>query len=50
MTTPEPNEPITRSMPEPEDLAMELEVPGEAEEMAEQNDPRYGTTDQEEQP
>jgi hypothetical protein len=50
MSTPEPDVPIERSLPEPDDLARELEVPGEAEEMADQNDPRYGTVDQEKKP
>ena len=47
MSTPEPNVPIERSLPEPDDVATELEVPGEAEDMAAQNDPQYGTADQE---
>jgi hypothetical protein len=50
MSTPGPDVPIERSLPEPETLADELEVPGQAEEMAGQNDPEYGTADQEEQP
>jgi len=49
MTTPEPNVPVERSFPEPEELATELEVPGEAEEMAVEHDPPDGTVDQEEQ-
>ena len=49
MTTPEPNVPVERSLPEPDELAMESEVPGEAGEMAAQHDPRDGTVEQEEQ-
>jgi hypothetical protein len=49
MTTPEPNVPVEPSLPEPDELAMELDVPGEAEEMTVQHDPRDGTVDQEEQ-
>ena len=48
MTTPEPNMPIERSLPEPEELATELEVPEEADDMAVQADPETGTVDQEE--
>jgi hypothetical protein len=47
MTTPEPNVPVERSLPEPDDLATELEVPEEAEEMAVEHDPERGTVDQE---
>ncbi|MCW2676719.1 MAG: hypothetical protein JWR70_1759 [Modestobacter sp.] len=49
MTTPEPNVPVASSLPEPDELAMELDAPGEGGEMAVQHDPRDGTVDQEEQ-
>jgi hypothetical protein len=49
MTTPEPNVPVDRSLPEPENLATALEAPEEAGDMAVENDPRGGTGDQEEQ-
>jgi len=48
MTTPDPSVPVERSLPEPEELAHELEAPEEAEDMAVgQQD---GTIDQAEQP
>jgi hypothetical protein len=49
MRTPEPNVPVERSLPAPEELATELEVPEEAEEMAVEHDPRGGTAGPEEQ-
>jgi hypothetical protein len=36
MTTPEPNVPVERSLPEPAELATELDAPEEAPEMAAQ--------------
>jgi hypothetical protein len=48
MTTPEPDVPVERSLPEPEDLAAELEEPEDAGDMAVQHDPSHGTVDQEE--
>jgi hypothetical protein len=50
MTTPEPNVPVERSLPEPEALATELEAPEEAEQMTVEHDSRSGTVDQEESP
>jgi hypothetical protein len=47
MTTPEPNVPVERSLPEPDDVAEELEAPEEAPDMAVENDSRLGTEDQE---
>jgi hypothetical protein len=46
MTTPEPNVPVERSLPEPETLATELDAPEEADDMAVQHDPGVGTDDQ----
>ena len=48
MTTPEPDVPVERSLPEPADLATELEEPEEAADMAAEHDPGQGTVDQEE--
>jgi hypothetical protein len=48
MTTPEPDVPVERSLPEPETLATELEEPEEAANMAAEHDPSLGTADQEE--
>jgi hypothetical protein len=51
MTTPEPNETTAPpSLPEPRDIALEMETPEQAEEMEAQSSPERGTTDQEEQP
>ena len=47
MTRPEPNVPVERSLPEPDNLATELEVPEEAGEMTVEHDPDRGTVDQE---
>ena len=49
MTTPEPNVPVQRSLPESDELAMDLEAPGEAEGMAAQHDPQEDTLDQQDQ-
>ncbi|MCW2634007.1 MAG: hypothetical protein JWQ99_374 [Blastococcus sp.] len=49
MTTPEPDVPVERSLPEPETLASELDAPEEADEMAVEHDSRFGTVDQDEQ-
>jgi hypothetical protein len=48
MTTPEPDVPVERSLPEPETLATELEEPEDAGDMAAENAPSRGTVDQEE--
>ena len=48
MTTPEPNVPVERSLPEPETFATELDALEEADEMAVEHDPEFGTADQEE--
>ena len=51
MTTPEPNETTAPpSLPEPRDIALEMETPELAEEMEAQSSPERGTTNQEEQP
>jgi hypothetical protein len=47
MTTPEPDMPVERSLPEPETLATELEKPEDAGDMAAEHDPSRGTVDQE---
>ncbi|WP_448624146.1 hypothetical protein [Geodermatophilus sp. URMC 64] len=46
MTTPEPNEPVERSLPEPRDIALEQETPEQAAEMEAQSDSAAGTEDQ----
>lgn len=46
MTTPEPNETVQQSLPEPEDIALELETPEQAADLAAQSDSAKGTTDQ----
>jgi hypothetical protein len=48
MTTPEPDVPVERSLPEPETLAAELDEPEDAGDMDVQHDPSRGTVDQEE--
>jgi len=49
MTTPEPNETTApASLPEPRDIALEMETPELAEEMEAQSSPEVGTADQEE--
>ena len=46
MTTPEPNEPVDRSLPEPRDIALEQETPEQAAEMEAQSDSAAGTEEQ----
>ena len=47
MTTPEPNETTAEpSLPQPRDIALEMETPERAEEMEAQSDSASGTTDQ----
>jgi hypothetical protein len=47
MTTPEPNETTAPpSLPEPRDIALEMETPEQAEEMEAQSDSAAGTEDQ----
>jgi hypothetical protein len=48
MTTPEPDVPVERSLPEPETLATELDEPEDAGDMAAENALSRGTVDQEE--
>jgi hypothetical protein len=47
MTTPGPDVPVERSLPEPEELAAELEEPEAAGDMAAEHDTAQGTADQE---
>ena len=39
MTTPEPSEPADRSLPEPRDIALEMETPEQAAELEAQSGP-----------
>jgi hypothetical protein len=48
MTTPEPNETAAPpSLPEPRDIALEMETPEQAAELEAKSSPEAGTTDQE---
>jgi hypothetical protein len=47
MTTPEPNDVTAEpSLPQPRDIALEMETPEQAEELEAQSDSAKGTTDQ----
>jgi hypothetical protein len=46
MTTPEPNEPVERSLPEPRDIALEQETRELAAVLVAQSDSAAGTEDQ----
>jgi hypothetical protein len=42
MTTPEPNVPVERSLPEPRDIAFEMETPEQAADLEAQSTPEAG--------
>jgi hypothetical protein len=47
MTTPEPTDPtVAADLPEPRDIALEMETPEQAAELEAQSDPARGTGDQ----
>ncbi len=41
MTAPEPDEPVERSLPEPRDIALEMETPEQAAELEAQSEPGH---------
>jgi hypothetical protein len=43
MTTPEPNETVQRSLPEPDDIALEMETPEQAADLEAQSHSAKGT-------
>jgi hypothetical protein len=43
MTTPEPNETVQQSLPEPRDIALEMETPEQAADLEAQSDSAQGT-------
>lgn len=45
MTTPEPNETVPRSLPEPDDIALEMETPEQAADLQAQSDSAKGTAE-----